>query len=156
MCICFIATFSWIKSSISNFTRAPFISFLPPDQLIETIMNSFYTYKREFVCVLSWECNISKNSLSFGEKTNYRNSIKNAKRRAEAILDQFKKVIDETLIWAEGTVSRQAVTIPHTSLAAIISLVFQFVRTGGDNFTQNTNIKKKGLSDFRSGWWEAF
>lgn len=65
-------------------------------------------------------------------------------------------MIDETLIWAEGTVSRQAATIPHTSLAAIISLVFQFVRTGGDNFTQNANIKKQGASDFRRGWWEAF
>ena len=63
----------------------------------------------------------------------------------------FKKVIDETLIQAEGTVSRQAVTIPHTSLAAIISLVFQFVRTGGDNFPQNANIKKQGPSDFRRG-----
>lgn len=31
-------------------------------------------------------------------KTNYRNSFKSAKHRAEAILDQFKKVIDETLI----------------------------------------------------------
>lgn len=65
-------------------------------------------------------------------------------------------MIDETLIQAEGTVSRQAVTIPHTSLAAIISLVFQFVRTGGDNFPQNANIKKQGPSDFRRGWWEAF
>lgn len=101
--------------------------------------------------VLSRDCNISKNSLSFREKTNYRNSIKNAKHRAEAILDQLKKVIDETLIQAEGTVSRQAVTIPHTSLAAIISLVFQFVRTGGDNFPQNANIKKQGPSDFRRG-----
>lgn len=101
--------------------------------------------------VLSRDCNISKNSLSFREKTNYRNSIKNAKRRAEAILDQFKKVIDETLIRAEGTVSRQAVTIPHTSLAAIISLVFQFVRIGGDNFPQNANIKKQGPSDLRRG-----
>lgn len=106
--------------------------------------------------VLSWDYNISKNSLSFREKTNYRKGIKNAKHRAEAILDQFKKVIDETLIQAEGTVSRQAVTIPHTSLAAIISLVFQFVRTGGDNFPQNANIKKQGPSDFRRGWWEAF
>lgn len=50
-------------------------------------------------------------------------------------------MIDETLIQAEGTVSRQAVTIPHTSLAAIISLVFQFVRTGGDNFPQNETSK---------------
>lgn len=110
-------------------------------------MNSFL-YINWSLCLLSQECSISKTGLSCGEKTNYRISIKNAKHQAEVILDQFKKVIDETLIRAEGTVSQQAVTIPHTSLAAIISLVFQFVRTGGDNFTQNTNIKKQGPSDF--------
>ena len=66
-----------------------------------------------------------------------------ATQRAQATLDQFNPVIDETLIQAEGTVSRQAGTIPHTSLAAIISLVFQFVRTGGDNFPQNANIKTR-------------
>lgn len=109
--------------------------------------------------VRSRDCNIYKTttrSLSFREKTNYRNSIKNAKHRAEAILDQFTKVIDETLIQAEGPVSRRAVTIPHTSLAAIISPVLQFVRTGGDNFPRNANIKNTGSLGLPKGLVRGF
>lgn len=69
---------------------------------------------------------------------------------AEAILDQLKKVIDESLIQAEGTVLQWAVTTPHTSLGTIISLVFQFVRAGADN-SLRTQTSKCRPSDF----WKA-